>query len=314
MTLPTAALPAAATTSAEAGRITREFRAMASPCRLVVDGADPADPRLVAALDEAEDEVRRLERHWSRYRPDSVISRINAAAGNGRTVPLDAETAGLLAFADQLHLASQGRFDISSGVLRRVWDFKAEAPPEAAAVEALLPLVDWPAVRWDEHGVSLPRPGMELDLGGLGKEYAADRAATLLMEHGFVHGHVNLGGDLRLLGPQRDGQPWRLGVAHPRQPGAVIAELALGRGALATSGDYERAIVQAGRRWCHILDARTGWPVHTWQSVSVIAPACLAAGALSTLAMLLGPQAPGFLQAQGVSHLLVGQDGQIIKG
>jgi thiamine biosynthesis lipoprotein len=152
---------------------------------------------------------------------------------------------------------------------------------------------------------------MELDFGGFGKEYAADRAATLLMGAGFASGFVNLGGDIRLLGPRPDGSPWTLGIAHPRVAGGVIAELALTEGALATSGDYERYLEHAGQRYCHILDPHTGWPVSHWQSVSVVAPACLAAGALSTIAMLKQAQAPAFLAEQGVLHVLIDAGGQL---
>ena len=296
-------------TARQVGDIGFRFTAMASDCEVRIAGLARrrAEPLARAAIAE----VRRIESKFSRYRPDSVVSRINAAAGSGAAIEVDAETAALLDFAARLHDTSDGLFDISSGALRRAWDFRAGRLPQPAEIEALLPLVGWHRVRWQLRSIDLPRRGMELDFGGFGKEYAADRAATLLQAHGLRHGMVNLGGDIRLVGPRPDGSPWRLGIQHPRAAGRLIAELALDAGALATSGDYERYFEHDGRRYCHVLDPRTGWPVSVWRSVSVVAPACLAAGALSTVAMLKGAEALPWLQAQNVAYLAVDQQGRV---
>lgn len=286
-----------------------EFHAMGTACRIRLGGCDEAAAR--AAADAAIDEVRRIEAKFSRYRDDSVVSRINAAAGSGRDVEVDDETADLLDFAARLHAASDGLFDITTGVLRRVWDFRAARVPDDAAVSAQLQCVGWQHVHWQRPHIALTRAGMELDFGGFGKEYAADRAGTLLAERGVSSGLVNLGGDIRVIGPRPDGSAWPLGIAHPRRPGEVIATVALARGGLATSGDYERFFEHAGRRYCHILDPRSGWPVAHWQSVSVIAPACLAAGSLSTIAMLHGPDAHALLRGQRVGFLTVDANGRV---
>ena len=284
-----------------------EFGAMACVCEVRISGLAAAHATRLAH--QAIAEVRRIEAAYSRYRPDSVLSRINAAAGTGVALAVDEETAHLLDFAAQLHAASDGLFDVTSGVLRRAWDFKAARAPAAGQLEALLPLVGWHQVHWAGGQVALPRAGMELDFGGIGKEYAADRAATLLQRLGASSAMVNLGGDIRLVGPRPDGEPWALGIAHPRQPGALLATMSLHQGALATSGDYERFFEVDGRRYCHVLDPRSGWPVHGWQSVSVVAPACLAAGALTTIAMLKGDGALAFLDAQQVDYLAVDEQG-----
>jgi len=289
------------------------FQAMGSPCRIRVDGAWAVGRQAQRAVAAAQAEVRRIEQRYSRYRAQSVVSRINAAAGTPERLKLDAETAGLLHFAQQLHASSGGLFDLTSGVLRRVWDFKAHQPPTPEALAGVLPLVGWHLVEFDGASLRLPRAGMELDLGGIGKEYAADRAASLLLDAGCRSGYVNLGGDLRLLGPMPNGEPWPLGITHPRRAGEVIATLDLAQGALATSGDYERFLLHQGRRYCHILNPRSAWPVACWQSVSVVAPACLAAGALATIAMLLEEAAPAFLRAQGVAALLVDAQGQVLR-
>src|SRR5437899_9217392 len=125
-------------------------------------------------------DVARIEAKYSRYRDDSVTTRINRAAGRER-VAIDAETAALLRYADQCFRLSEGRFDITSGVLRRVWDFGARPPrvPSAEAIAAARSLIGWSRVEWDADTIRLPQPGMEIDLGGIGKEYAADRAATI---------------------------------------------------------------------------------------------------------------------------------------
>lgn len=289
----------------------RAFHAMGSPCLLRVAAPATHAPAARRALAAAEAEVLRIEQRYSRYRADSVVSRINAAAGSSEVIALDDETAALLRFAGQLHADSAGLFDISSGALRRVWNFKQPQLPSPAALADALTLVGWHQVEFNGEAIRLPRLGMEIDLGGFGKEYAADRAAQLLRESGLLHGYVNLGGDLRLLGPMSDGQPWRLGIAHPRRAGQVVAGLHLTNGALATSGDYERYFELGGQRYCHILNPKTGWPAQHWQSVSVVAPACLAAGALSTVAMLMGVAAPVFLQDQGVSWLAVEASGAV---
>jgi thiamine biosynthesis lipoprotein len=286
------------------------FRAMASDNELLLDDSDGERAR--RAADAAIADVLRIEAKYSRYRDDSVTSRINRAAG-GAAVEIDAETAALLGYADRCHAESSGRFDVTSGVLRRAWDFRRQPPqlPDPRALSEAVSLVGWRDVEWDAHSVRLPRAGMEVDFGGLGKEYAADRAAAILSEHGFVHALVNLGGDVRAMGPQADGRKWRVGIRHPRAANRAIASVELADGAVATSGDYERHFEIDGRRYCHILDPRTGMPVAHWQSVSVVAPLAIVAGSLATIAMLLEADGLAFLEAQGYDYLAVGPDGKL---
>lgn len=284
-----------------------DFHAMGSPCRIHAERRERGTDR---AIDAAIEEVRRIERKYSRYRPDSVVTRINALAGSGHALELDTETCDLLDFAAAAHEASAGGFDLTTGVLRRAWDFRSGRLPEPGAVSACMPLVGWHRVAWQRPFIGLPLAGMEIDLGGIGKEYAVDRAASLLAEAGVGAALVNLGGDLRAIGRRVDGLPWQLGIAHPREAQVAIAGIALVEGALATSGDYERFIDAGDRRYCHILDPRTGWPVQGWQSISVVAPACLAAGTLTTIAMTMGERAPAFLSSQGLPFLAIDAQGR----
>jgi len=286
------------------------FRAMASEHEIQLCAASEAAARRAARAAIAD--VQRIEAKYSRYLPDSVTTTINRAAGRD-PVAIDAETAALLRYADSCYRLSGGAFDITSGILRRAWDFKRKPPklPSQAEIDAILPSIGWDAVQWNEHSVRLPRAGMEIDFGGIGKEYAADRAMTLCVDRGVPAALVNLGGDVRVGGPQADGSPWRIGIRDPRREDAAIAMVELTSGAVATSGDYERFIEVDGRRYCHILDPRTGMPVSTWRSASVIAPLCIVAGSCATLAMLSGDRAEAFLQEQGHPYLLVAADGSV---
>ena len=264
------------------------------------------------AADAAIADVRRIEAKYSRYLDDSLTTRINRAAG-GAPVDIDAETAALITYADRCYAQSGGLFDITSGVLRRAWDFRRQPPalPDEAALAAALARIGWADVEWNERTIRLPRTGMEIDFGGIGKEYAADRMATICIDQGIAHGLVNLGGDVRAIGTQANGAPWRVGIKHPRKEGKTIAAVELVDGAVATSGDYERFFELDGRRYCHILDPRSGMPVAYWQSVSVVAPLCIVAGSCSTMAMLMEGAGEAFLLQQGLSYIAVAPDGTL---
>lgn len=283
------------------------FSAMATPNEVQLYARDLEEARSQALL--AIDEVLRIERKYSRYRDDSVTSRINGQAGKS-ALTLDDETAALIDYAAACHAQSDGLFDITSGVLRRAWNFKTARVPEAHEIDALLPLIGWSKVAWERPSLFLPVAGMELDFGGIGKEYAADRAAVTLRQAGVAHALINLGGDVRVVGARHDGSPWRVGIRHPRQPDGVLATIALAEGGLATSGDYERCFELDGERYSHILDPRTGWPVRGLQSVSVVAPLCIVAGSCATIAMLEGT-AGGHLAHSGLAHLVVDKAGRV---
>ncbi|HZR88672.1 MAG TPA: FAD:protein FMN transferase [Bradyrhizobium sp.] len=286
--------------------VTHRFQAMVSACAIHVEAGSGAASIALAA----ETEVRRIEARYSRYREESELMRINAVAARGGSIDVDAETAGLVAYAQACFRSSEGAFDITAGLLRQAWDFSIPRLPDQRDIDRLLPRIGLDKVALSDGQLSFAIAGMELDFGGLGKEYAADRAAETCLDLGAVSGFVDLGGDIRVIGPQPGGRPWRIGVRHPRDPDVLVAEVALAEGALATSGDYERFIMVDGRRYCHILDPRTGWPAQGLASVTVIADRCLVAGSLSTSAMLRGSTGPGWLRRLGVRHIVVDEQGQ----
>ena len=276
---------------------------MASHCEVRVYAPD--EPTARHWSDAAIAEVHRIETKYSRYRDDSVTTAINHAAG-GAAITVDAETASLLDFAAKLHAQSDGLFDLTSGVLRRAWDFKTARVPAQAALDQVLPRVGWSKVEWHTPVLQLWAE-MEIDFGGIGKEYAADRAVAIVAELGAQHGLVNLGGDVRVIGPHAEGSAWRIAVQDPRgKPGTTVAYMDVPHGAMATSGDYERYFEHEGRRYSHLLDPRTGWPAEYWRSVSVVAPLCIVAGACATVAMLKPAEdALQFLEGQGVRYLAI---------
>jgi thiamine biosynthesis lipoprotein len=165
-------------------------------------------------------------------------------------------------------------------------------------------------ILWTPPLLQFPLAGMALDFGGIGKEYAADRVADLCSTNGIDSGLIDLGGDIRIIGPHPDGSPWRVGIRNPDHPETALAMLELREGAIASSGDYERYIEVAGRRYCHILNPITGWPVQGLSSVSVTAPSCLVAGSICTIAMLKGRDGPTWLESLGVAHGWVDDGGQ----
>jgi thiamine biosynthesis lipoprotein len=269
---------------------------MASPCEVLLDSASETTARPVVEAVAAE--AWRIEDKFSRFRDDNIVHRINTSAGE--PVEVDEETARLLDFATALHGLSDGRFDITSGALHEVWVFDgSDRIPEPDAVVAVLDRVGWGRVDWRSPVLALGK-GMAIDLGGIGKEYAVDRCVAVLAAATGAPGLVNFGGDLAVTGPPASRSAWKVGVEGPwaDSPDRLLD---LRQGGLATSGDARRFLLRGGIRYSHILDPATGWPVgDAPHSITVAADTCTQAGMLSTLAILKGPEAEAFLEAQGV--------------
>lgn len=281
---------------------------MGTPCDIQLYAKTQAQAQRAAALIIAD--VRRLEALYSRYRADSFLSEINRVAMVGGRVSVDEETAGLLHYAATCYEQSEGLFDITSGILRRAWDFKSGQLPSEAKVQELLDKVGWDKLRWMPPVLEFPLPGMEIDFGGIVKEYAADRSASLSLQAGVRHGLVNLGGDIKIIGPRPDGEPWRIGIRHPGHKETAMRMLLLHEGAIASSGDYERCIVLDGVRYGHVLNPRTGWPVRHLASVTVVSELCVVAGSASTITMLKETQGPVWLRNLGLPHFWVDIQGE----
>ena len=287
----------------------REFKAMGTTCDIQLFARNKA--KAGKAADAAIADVQRLEALYSRYKFDSFLSEINRVAAAGGSIRVDDETASLLDYAVTCYEQSDGLFDITSGILRRAWKFDQGKLPEQSLIDELLDKVGWHKVSWKRPVLAFSVPGMELDFGGVVKEYAVDRAAALCYAQGIKHGVVNLGGDIKVIGPRGDGSPWRVGIRHPRDKTAILDTLLLYEGALASSGDYERCITVNGVRYGHVLNPKTGWPVRYLAAVSVVGDFCVVAGSASTIAMLKEEQGTAWLNDLGLPNLWVDVQGEI---
>ena len=274
--------------------VTTLFKAMASPCMVLVDTAYATVGAAVGEL--VKGEALRVEEKYSRYRP-SVVTTLNEKAGEA--VEVDPETADLIDYAVSCYELSEGRFDITSGALRRVWRFDGSGSlPDPERVSEILAVVGWHRVSWQRPRLRLA-PGMEIDFGGIGKEYAVDRALLLAQKRTKAPLLINFGGDLRVSGPRQDGSGWRVAIEDAERVGASAGLLELTHGALATSGDTYRHVVGAGVRYGHVLDPTTGWPISgAPRSITVHAATCSEAGLLAKLALLRGADAEAFLREE----------------
>jgi thiamine biosynthesis lipoprotein len=266
------------------------FPAMATTCEIQYaappgwDGAERFERNAV-------DWVQRFEARYSRFRPDSLISRINAAAGR-EWVAVDHDMEQLFQLCDSLHLMTAGVMDPTMLPLLRLWNWKEPRAslPTPAEITRARDLVGWRKVQRAPGRVYLPQPGMALDFGGFGKEFAVDLVAQLALDHGLRDVLVDFGHDIRVLGTPPGRPAWHLGLEDPRHPGRSWASVAVtGSRGIASSGDYIRCFQFNGRRYGHIIDPRTGSPVaNGCLQATAIADTCLQAGVLATTAFVLG--------------------------
>ena len=302
--------PPAVPTGAAAGLPLRKlsFPALGTTCE--VQYAAPGGDAQAGTFERAAVAwVNAFEAKYSRFRPDSLVSRINSAAGQA-WVEVDPEMEGLLKLCDTLHFMTQGVLDPTALPLIRLWNYKAEHPrvPAPAEIAAARALVGWKKVQRGSGKVFLPEPGMALDFGGFGKEYAVDLVAQIAVDHGIANVLVDFGHDLRALGTPPGRPAWHIGLEDPANPGRAAGSIGVTGKGIASSGDYLRSFIADGKRYGHIIDPRTGWPVaNGCTQATVIAGSCLQAGVLSTTAFVLGvPQGIEFIQAcPGAEWLLL---------
>ena len=274
------------------------FMAMASPCDVLMEVENESLAQEI--LNAIANEAWRIEDKFSRYKKDNIIFQINHS--NGDVVTIDEETSRLLDFANELFEISEGLFDVTSGVLRKLWKFDgSDKVPEKKQVKKILKNIGWQKVSRYEDGVALPE-AMEIDLGGIGKEYAVDRCVQIARQKTKKSVLVNFGGDLATTTARKNKSYWSVGRLITGSDEAC-GIFQLYSGAIATSGDANRYLLKDGVRYSHILNPVTGWSVvdapHT---VSVAAATCIDAGMMSTLAMLQGGQAEAFLKLQEVEY------------
>ncbi|MGB8169126.1 MAG: FAD:protein FMN transferase [Chthoniobacteraceae bacterium] len=265
------------------------FFALGSPCQ-VFYGADSAE-RAEAFRQAAAKWLNNFEASCSRFLPDSEVSRINANAGVDWTAT-DPTIEMLLDLSANCHFVTEGAFDATSLPLTKLWDWrrKHDTLPTAAEIAAARELVGWNLVQREPGRVLLPKRGMLIDFGGVGKEFAVDCVKQLAVSMGLEQVMVNLGGDIAVGGDSPEGDGWYVGIEDPIDVSECYCGIRLKSGrAVATSGDYHRCFEHHGRTYGHILDCRTGWPVaNGTRVVTVIARSCVAAGLLSTSAMIIG--------------------------
>ena len=284
------------------------FTAMGTNCCLHLYVSNPIDAENISSL--IIKEIFRIEARYSRYRTDSFLYEINLAAKHGKAIDVDEETASLLNYAHTCYEKSGGLFDITAGILRKVWDFSVLRLPEQSAIDELLPLVGLDKIHWQSPRLSFPIPNMEIDFGGIGKEYAADRAAALCQSQGIEHGLIDLGGDIVVIGSHPNQEPWQIGICHPKNPDIPMATVEITCGALATSGDYERFIEIDGKRYCHILNPKSGWSARGLSSVTILAEQCLFAGSIATIAMLKGWEGIDWVNQLGIKYIWMDNEGR----
>jgi len=294
-------------TDAELSLFEIEFPAMGTRCSLSLFATTQEVARTMAEPVIAD--VTRLEAKYSRYKKDSFLSAINRTAEQGGSIEVDSETAALLDYAHACYEESDGLFDITSGLLRRAWNFQPEGQtqiPEAGELAELLTRVGWEKIEWKQPRLSFLQKGMELDFGGIVKEYAVDRARGLLQSGGAHHALVNLGGDVGVSGAKPDGSAWRVAISDPEQPDSPLHTVELSAGALASSGSYARTLEINGQTYSHLLNPKTGYPFTGLQAASVIADQCTVAGSLATIALLKREQGRPFLEQTGLWFFLKG--------
>ncbi len=272
--------------------VERVGMAMGSELHLTALTSDEAAAR--STFDAVFAEFERLEAQMSNWRAGSDVMRINAAAGE-QPVAVAPEVRDVLHIARQVSEWTDGAFDVTFGALTDVWKFDHDQDntvPDAAAIAQRLTLIDYRAVEIDDGAgtVFLERKGMRIHLGGIGKGYAVDRAVRIFRDRGLHDFMIQAGGDM-YVGGQRDGRPWRLGIADPRGAHQPFATVELTDSTFSTSGDYERFFMKDGVRYHHILDLRTGQPARASRSVTMVTDRAVIADALAKGVFILGPKA-----------------------
>jgi thiamine biosynthesis lipoprotein len=276
--------------TADRGLVQVSFEAMATHCRASFVSHNSAQAK--AFQDSLLNWIAEFESRYSRFIPESLISAINREAGKG-WVEIDPETERIFQLCADMNFMTRGIFDPTALPLIRLWNWKSQPAiiPDGGAVQAAKKLTGWRKVQRKPGAIFLLEEGMELDLGGIGKEYAVDIAVELARRHGIENILIDFGRDIKGIGRPPDRGAWHIGLEDPNNPGNCWTGLGVVNSAVATSGDYIRNFTIDGRRFGHIIDPRSGNPVaNGCLAVSVLGPSCTLAGILATAAFIAGPE------------------------
>jgi FAD:protein FMN transferase len=243
-----------------------------------------------AAIDAVMAEMRRIDDLMSHYKPESQLSQINARAAQ-EPVQVDKELFDLIKLSTHFSEITEGAFDITYASVGHLYDYPHHVHPTEEQIKAALPGVNWRNMLLDpvKHTVRYERPGMRIDLGGIGKGYAVDRCIAILQARGFQHALVSAGGDSRIIG-DRMGRPWLIGIRNPDDKQKVITRIPITNSAMSTSGDYERYFDEGGIRYHHIIDPRTGHSASKVRSATILGPTATETDGMSKTAFVLGPE------------------------
>jgi thiamine biosynthesis lipoprotein len=288
--------------------------AMGTIIEIILTGDDEEGANKAAL--QAFQEIKRIQTLMSPWMDSSDVTRINRSAGK-EWVKVSPETMEVIKKAKEISELSEGGFDITVAPLVDLWRKAREkkTPPSMEDVKGKLDLVNFEKLRIDPKGkIFLEKEGMAIDLGGIAKGYAVDRAFNILRSLGYKNLIVNAGGDLRV-GGTRNNQPWSIGIQNPREPEGILTKIPLSDVAVATSGDYRKFFIYQGKRYHHICNPKTGFPADGCQSVTIITKDCMAADGLATAIFVLGPE-KGYALCQkldGVHCLIVDKEGKMIR-
>jgi thiamine biosynthesis lipoprotein len=296
---------------AQAQWMTGEEAIMGTAIRVELWAEDKAAGE--AAIAAVMAEMHRIDREMSPYKPESELSRINREAAD-RPVPISAEMFDILSRSIEFSKLSGGAFDITFSSVGYMYDYRRHIKPTEEEIERALPGINYRHILLDakRRTVKFARPGVRIDLGGIGKGYAVDNSIVLLRKRGITRAIVTAGGDSRVLG-DRGGRPWMVGIRDPRRKDGMVAVIPLVNSAISTSGDYERYFEADGVRYHHILNPKTGRSATGVRSVSVIGPDATTTDGLTKPVFILGPEKGLKLieSIPGVDAVIIDADGRM---
>ncbi|MBL7075486.1 FAD:protein FMN transferase [candidate division KSB1 bacterium] len=272
--------------------------------------------QLEKAVVRAFSEIARIDSLMSTYSGVSLVHEINQRAGRG-WVRMGPDLIEVMAKSLNISEKTNGAFDVTVAPLMREWDFQSPnlTVPDSGRLSGLLSRVGYRLVGTSGDNIFLKEPGMGIDLGGIAKGYAIDRAVEVLAQEGITSAIVEIGGDLKVLGERGEGEPWRIAIRHPRSQDSIYGTIPLSSGGVASSGDYERYFISGGRRYHHVLDPRTGYPARGCVSVTVLHPSATEADGWATAVFVMGPQIGVRLieKSPDLEGIIIYQEGDSLK-